>query len=196
MRQDPCLRRSVGPEATASRQWWRSTSQGTRFPALRWPEVIPQALCSVSADSPHQGFTSAGIDWTIASVRHTRERLAMLVAGLAAECLVFGPDRATNGSAADMFQATRAVASMLKGQELGPHSAAYQSDACATNLCLHDHDDALDREAETILGEARSRADAALRADQRLLLALAARLSGHSRMTSAETLQTFGQTHA
>ncbi len=144
--------------------------------------TLPDIIFSNSADKEINGFVSTKFKWKYISRKEIRMRLAMFLAGFAAEKIIFGNENVTAGAEDDIGSATAFITDMLKANGMRSITAAYDAPSLHTRYKLHTHDKSIDSEAETYLKDAFGLAENTLLKQKLLLLKMADFLSDHRKM--------------
>jgi ATP-dependent Zn protease len=144
--------------------------------------TLPDVIFSNSADKEISGFVSATIKWKYISRKEITKRLAMFLAGFAAEKIVFGNENVTAGAEDDISLATAFITDMLKANGMRNITAAYDAPSPQTRYKLHTCDMAIDNEAEAYLKAAFELAEKTLQKQKLLLLKMADYLSDNRKM--------------
>ncbi|HEY9072064.1 MAG TPA: hypothetical protein VIV61_17525 [Candidatus Ozemobacteraceae bacterium] len=155
--------------------------------------VIPNALHSVTSDSDYNGFmVCEGRDQPMTR-RVVLNEAAILLGGFVAEKLVFGTTEITLGSTSDIARATDIVCRAWKRSGLGSKQMVIESWARSEELASHDP--SVEAEIDEVIQEALSLAEASLRQEWRLFLALADTLSDR-RILEAEEIRALCRAHS
>lgn len=141
---------------------------------------LPDIVISRTAESGSSGFVYAKDKLEYISRAQILNELGCLLAGFAAEKLVFGNEHVTTGSASDIADATVFINRMLKACGMGATVAAYDAKSPMTRWSLHDVDNQISTMAEDWLKQAMTLAEETLTQQRCLLLALANHLSNHN----------------
>jgi hypothetical protein len=144
--------------------------------------TLPDIIFSNSADKEINGFVSTKFKWKYISRKEIKKRLAMFLAGFAAEKIIFGNENVTAGAEDDIGSATAFITDMLKANGMRSITAAYDAPSLHTRYKLHTHDKSIDSEAETYLKDAFGLAEKTLLKQKLLLLKMADYLSDHRKM--------------
>ena len=113
-------------------------------------------------------------------------RLAVLMAGHAAEKIIFGEEHITNGAAGDLQHATQFIAHILKETGLGTVMGTIQTKSTAPGYLLKDE---LNTEVQEWLKKAYTLAETTLRNQEALLLHMANYLADHRKLTKPEIIE-------
>jgi Peptidase family M41/C-terminal, D2-small domain, of ClpB protein len=144
--------------------------------------TVPEVIYSNSAESGSAGFVHTKFKWKYISKKEIINRLALYLAGYAAEKLVFGEENITTGASDDIEKATSFILEMLKQCGMGKIPAAFHSKGFETRSFLHDETNKIDGEAETWINSAMSLAEKTLKEQEVLLLKMADHLSDNRQM--------------
>lgn len=144
--------------------------------------TLPDFIFSNSADKEITGFISAKFKWKYVSRKEIIKRLAMFLAGFAAEKIIFGNENVTAGAEDDIASATAFITDMLKANGMRNITAAYDAPSVHTRYKLHTYDRSIDDEAEAYLKDAFELAEKTLLNQKLLLLKMADYLSDHRKM--------------
>ncbi|MCY7409220.1 MAG: hypothetical protein LH473_03030 [Chitinophagales bacterium] len=145
--------------------------------------ILPEIICSTTAEYGTNGFVSTKIKWKYISKKEILPRLAVFLGGLAAEKMVFGDEHVTTGCEDDLVRATEFISEMLKESGMGEVAAAIHVKDCITRHFLHDEKNEVNDEIEKWLIKARTLAEKTLLEQETLLLKMANHLSDHRSMT-------------
>jgi cell division protease FtsH len=106
----------------------------------------------------------------------------MLLGGYAAEKIIFGEERITDGCESDISRATGFVMTMVRSSGMGGFPASYQVKSHETPEYLHDTDDVVNASGKEILQKGLQLAEKTLTRERELLLHMADYLSDHRMM--------------
>jgi cell division protease FtsH len=148
--------------------------------------TVPDSVYSKTADAGMGGFAAITYKWKYISKQQVMGRLAVLMAGHAAEKIIFGEEHITNGAAGDLQHATQFIAHILKETGLGTVMGTIQTKSTAPGYLLKDE---LNAEVHDWLKKAYTLAEATLRTQEPLLLHMANYLSDHRKLTKLEIIE-------
>lgn len=140
-------------------------------------KTIPEVIFSNTAELENSGFIYTKFKWKYVSRKEIRNRLALFLAGYAAEKLIFGEDNVTSGAEEDIEKATEFITYMLKKCGMGTSQAAYHNKDIQTRFFLIDRKNLLNDEAESLLKSSLVLAEKTLKDQELLLLQVADYLS-------------------
>lgn len=144
--------------------------------------TIPEVIYSTTADRNNSGFTYTRFTRKYASRNEMTNRIAMHLAGFAAEELVFGPENVTTGAEEDIETATKIAAEMIKISGMGTIPAAYHIESMTTRSFLYDPDNQVNSEVEKNIKLAMELARKTLKEQEVLLLRMGDYLSDNRMM--------------
>lgn len=142
---------------------------------------LPERIVSVAIDVTCDGFVSTRNKKGFLSKMDIENEIRMLLAGYAAEILVFGKDYLTAGATSDFSQATSRASDMVRELGMGTRVGAFQVRSAQTNTYLHSEDETT-QEMEKILDDALVVTNKVLTENRTLLLNLADYLSDERMM--------------
>lgn len=142
---------------------------------------LPERIVSVAIDAECEGFVAIRNKKGFLSMMEMESEISMLLAGYAAEILIFGKDYLTSGASYDFTMATAKASDMIRELGMGSRVGAYQVRSAQSNNFLHD-EDRTTQEMEKILAEALVTANTVLEENRTLLLAIADHLSDERMM--------------
>ena len=145
--------------------------------------TIPDVIFSNTAGVNGGGFVVIDNKWDYISKKEMAKRLAVLLAGLAAEKTIFGDDNVTSGASEDIEKATEFITTMLKQSGFGDVPAAYHTKHHNTRFYLHDINNTINNQAESLLKSAMKLAEDTLNKQKTLLLKMADYLSDNRSMS-------------
>ncbi len=131
---------------------------------------IPQKILAFAAVPDTEGMTVFEWDDELIPRNSVVKRLAVYLAGYAAEKIVFGEDFVTTGSGSDLLKATRFASQMFKRYGLGSIQAYFENEHTGETLTLFDNDYRLNSEIRKLLGDAMQLAEKTLSENKSLLL--------------------------
>ncbi len=115
-------------------------------------------------------------------------KAAMLLGGIAAEELIFGPNGITTGSSSDIATATSMVTTMLKKQGFGPSPILYSDSTTEESRFYHNNHD-IEEQVRAMIEDALSLAKETLAKEKTMLLELANYLSEHSKIEKPKLIE-------
>lgn len=148
--------------------------------------VLPKAVYSHSASTQAAGFVQAELDYNLLAQDEIIDRLAIFLAGQAAEELVFGREKRTSGSSADLRNATDFITDMLKNEGMHNFIGTFQNPSPTTNNYLYDDTDEINQTAKILLKRGFQKAAETLKKHRKLLLKLADYLCDHPSVPQEE----------
>ena len=140
-------------------------------------KTLPDLVLSNTAETDNAGFIFSRFKWNYISRKQILSRLAMYLAGYAAEKIVFGDENVTVGAEDDIENSTSFIMDMLKSSGMGQLPAAYHVKDYKTNRSLHDVKDVVNQEGEKWISSALALAEKTLCEQEVLLLKMADHLS-------------------
>lgn len=142
-------------------------------------KTIPDAVFSVTADSTSDGFVLSRPEWNYISKKEILNRLAVLLGGLVAECIIFGEENVTIGSGSDLAKATQLAINVLYSCGMGNTKAAFGNENLneAPKVIFDNNSETVNKEAKELLVRAEALAEQTLRKQKRLLVNMADYLS-------------------
>ena len=158
-------------------------------------KTIPEVIFSTSVGVENFGFTFSKFKWKYVSKKEILSRIAMYLAGIVAEEIVFGEENVTTGAENDIKEATNFTTRMLKECGMGKLPAAYQVKDQDTNNYLHDENNVINDKVQEWISKAKELAEKTLIKQKVLLLQMADYLSDN-RMISKEKIKTLLKTYA
>ncbi len=158
-------------------------------------KTIPEVIFSATAGVEDHGFTYSKFKWKYISKKEILSRIAMYLAGIVAEKIVFGEENITTGAEIDIKEATSFTTVMLKECGMGELPAAYQVKNQDTNNYLHDENNMINDEVQKWISKAKKLAEKTLIEQKVLLLQMADYLSDN-RMISKDKIKTLLRTYA
>lgn len=156
---------------------------------------VPEAVFSVMSDEDGVGATLFTQQNRFTSKDQIIPGVAMLLGGYAAEKLIYGEERITDGCESDISKATGFVMNMLKCSGMGDLPASYQVKSHKTMEYLYDTDDSVNALGKEILQQGLHLAEETLTTERELLLKMSDYLSDH-RMMDKEGILTCLKTHS
>ncbi len=157
--------------------------------------VVPENIYSQTARPEAAGFVYADLDYSHISQDEFIDRAAIFLAGIAAETLVFGHEKKTNGSSSDIRQATEFIADMVKNEGLGGFTGAFQNPAPSQNYMVYDDRGEVNQTVKRLLDCALEKAELTLKRHMDLLLQVSDYLSEHP-FISGDRLRAFVREYA
>jgi hypothetical protein len=154
---------------------------GHAIAAIFLQQLMPEMICSVSANAGQTGFTHVEQEHRFLSREILKNRIAAKLGGYAAELRVFGEEHMTSGSSNDIEQATEWLARMLRECGLGPLPGHFAKAGPALNNSIRDEGE-LDQEIRQWLESCLERVQAVLNEQDGLLYEMARYLADHPRM--------------
>lgn len=152
-------------------------------------EIIPSNIYSILSDKTQgSGLMSLKFRHEYISKFEMKNRAALLLAGFAAEKIIFGDDYITNGSDEDIIKVTNFISQMLKISGFGNNPAAYQVKDVTTNYYLHDEENSFNEVIKKYIDNSLSLAIGILNENRVLLLKLAEFLNENQRI-DCETIK-------
>ena len=149
--------------------------------------TIPQGVYSSSASNDAIGLTHLNIKTEFFSRNQITANLAVLLAGFAAEKIVFGEGNETTGSESDIGSATNFLLHLLKESGMGNIPGSYYTEKGDDRIYLRDNKDLeINRMAEDWLVKAMALAEKTLKEQEVLLLKMSNHLSDHRSLTQEE----------
>lgn len=143
--------------------------------------LIPELICSKTADSSNSGFTLVHRTQQVRSKRYVRNQIAAMLGGYAAELQVFGEEQLTSGSGKDLEEATNLLTTLFREKGMGAFPAYFRRAGPGLNNSVKDHGE-IDREVRSWIEACLQRIQATLENQTNLLMQMAAYLSDHPRM--------------
>lgn len=149
-------------------------------------KTIPEVIFSRSVKLNSSGYVFSKFKWSYISKKEIQNRIALFLAGYAAEKIVFGADNISSGSESDFARATRLALDMIKSYGMGTRIGSYDVKHVSTKYNLHDECNAIDEEAEQWLKSAMKLAEDTLKAQRKLLLTMADYLSDNRSLSQKQ----------
>jgi cell division protease FtsH len=154
---------------------------GHAIAAIFLQQLMPEMVCSVSANAHSTGFTHVEQEHRFISRKILKNRIATKLGGYAAELRVFGEEHLTSGSSNDIKQATEWLAQMLRECGFGPLPGHFAKAGPGLNNSVRDEGE-IDREIRHWLQSCLERVQAVLEEQDGLLYQMARYLADHPRM--------------
>jgi len=151
--------------------------------------TVPEVIYSNTAEAGTGGFVYTKFKWKYISKKEIINRLALFLAGLAAEKIIFGEENITTGAEEDIEKATSFITKMLKQCGMGKLPAAYHAKDPLTRSYLHDEAGVICDEAEVWISKAMSLAEKTLKEQEVILLKMADYLSDNRQMNKQQCFQ-------
>lgn len=147
---------------------------------MRTMEILPKYIRSKTANTS-EGFCSSQMP-DIVSKKVLEDRIAISVAGRAAEQVIFGSDRISNGAGGDVSTATQTAMRMIKflGMNQGEHMMVFSETENANDRVANANTDEVNTEAMTLVGRQLKIAREILQEEKLLLLKMAEYLTQNS----------------
>ncbi|MEP6949430.1 MAG: hypothetical protein ABI863_09155 [Ginsengibacter sp.] len=140
-------------------------------------KVIPEYMCSTSSDVSSGGMVVTKIKWKHFSKDEVILHIAVNIAGMTAEKIVFGESKVTRGCQLDLEGATEFATEAIKEYGMGSLAAAINFAGASTKTHYHDLDGTFNAEVKKLLQEGAYLAEILLNQEKILLLQLANYLS-------------------
>ena len=141
---------------------------------------IPNSIHSVTADSEHQGFVDGEHDDKFITKSQLVKAIAVHLAGITAEEIVFGKENITNGASTDIETATKMAADLVKSSGFGKEKMFIRPENIQTSLSVYDRNGEINEEIKTIVREGYELAKTTLLCEEWLLVQLSNHLSRNS----------------
>lgn len=151
--------------------------------------TVPEAIFSNTAEADTRGFVFTKFKWDYISKKELLNRLALFLAGRAAEVIIFGDENVTTGAEEDIERATGFITAMLKQCGMGKLPVAYHAKQPNTRNFVYDTVGVLCNEAEAWISKALSLAEKILKEQEVLLLKMADYLSDHRQLNKQQITQ-------
>ena len=139
--------------------------------------VLPDYICSTSADTSTVGFVVIKNKWNYLSKEAAIKKIAEYLGGLLAEKLIFGEDKITRGAGQDIDMATELATKMIRDYGMGKSMAKVDVYGFGSRYSYLDKNDDCNLEVKTLLLEGAILAEKILLQEKPLLLQLANILS-------------------
>jgi ATP-dependent Zn protease len=107
--------------------------------------TIPEIIVSTTAGAGNDGFVFTNFRWNYVSRKEITRRLALYLAGYAAEKVVFGEENVTTGAEEDIEKATSFITHMLKQCGMGKQIGSFHAKHPGTREYLDDFDGQLNK---------------------------------------------------
>ncbi len=140
-------------------------------------KVIPEYICSTSADVLSGGMVVTKRKWKYFSKEEVSYRIAEYMGGIIAEKVIFGAGKVTRGAEQDIKEATELACEAVKSFGMGSIFATIDTASPNTNERFHDEDGTYNAEVKLLLEEGAKLAELLLTREKVLLLHLANYLS-------------------
>ena len=139
--------------------------------------VLPEYICSTSADAESSGFVVIKNKWNYFSKQEGVRRIAEFMGGLMAEKLIFGDEKITRGAESDIERATQLAAKLVKDYGMGNTIASIDLHGFGSRFSYLDKNDDCNAEVKAMLEQGTALAEKILQQEKQLLLHLANHLS-------------------
>lgn len=140
-------------------------------------KVLPEYICSTSADTDALGFVVLKKKWLYFSKEEGIKKIAEFFGGILAEEIIFGEEKVTRGSEQDIEEATELAAKMVKDYGMGKTLANIEQHGFSARHSYLDKNNESNAEVKSLLEQARALAKKILLQEKQLLLQLANYLS-------------------
>tara|TARA_B100000683_G_scaffold254873_1_gene273880 strand:+ start:7710 stop:9803 length:2094 start_codon:yes stop_codon:yes gene_type:complete len=150
--------------------------------------TVPDVVASVTASPENDGFVYVRPVNEYVSKKDVIPHVAMLLAGITAEELVFGEDHITSGSSSDISSATIFVTSLLKKHGFGKTKIAIADSVTESSKFYHKSED-VEEHVREIMNEAKALAKNTLIKEKPFLIELASYLSVQPRIEKDQLLK-------
>lgn len=148
--------------------------------------VLPDYICSTTADAESSGFVMIRNKWNHLSKEDAVKKIAEFLGGLLAEKLVFGEEKMTRGAEQDIERATALAGSLVKDYGMGNTLASIDLHGFNARLSYLDKKNACNEEVKALLEQGKMLAEKILIQEKTLLLQLADHLSDERIITKEE----------
>ena len=139
--------------------------------------IIPEYICSTTADADTVGFVILKNKLPYLSKEAGVKNIARFFGGLLAEKLVFGEGKITSGAEQDIERATELATLMVKDYGMGQTLATIDASGYGNRLSYLDKNHEANVEVRKLLDEGKALAEKILMQEKQLLLQLADYLS-------------------
>ena len=140
-------------------------------------KILPEYICSTSADYNSAGFVVIKNKWNYLSKEEGIKKIAELLGGILAEKLIFGEDKITRGAEQDIERATELATKLIKDYGMGAALACIDLPGHGNRNSLLDNKYECNEEVKLLLERAKKLAEKILLQEKKLLLHLANYLS-------------------
>ena len=154
---------------------------GHAIAAIFLQQLMPEMVCSVSANAHSTGFTHVEQEHRFLSRTMLKSRVARKLGGYAAELKIFGEAHVTSGSTNDIQEATEMLARMLRRSGMGALPGYFSKISPEVNKSIKDEGE-IDREIRQWLQSCLERVQAVLEEQDGLLYQMARYLADQPRM--------------
>jgi ATP-dependent Zn protease len=160
--------------------------------------VLPEYICSTSADAEAAGFVVIKNKWNYFSKEEGVKKIAEFMGGLLAEKLIFGEDKITRGAESDIERATELAAKLVKDYGMGNTIASIDLHGFGSRFSYLDKNYDCNDEVKVLLEQGMVLAEKILLQEKQLLLNLADHLSDErliKKESIAEMVKKYGSHH-
>ena len=154
---------------------------GHAIAAIFLQQLMPEMVCSVSANAHSTGFTHVEQEHRFLSRTMLKSRVARKLGGYAAELKIFGEAHVTSSSTNDIQEATEMLARMLRRSGMGALPGYFSKISPEVNKSIKDGGE-IDREIRQWLQSCLERVQAVLEEQDGLLYQMARYLADYPRM--------------
>ena len=140
-------------------------------------KILPEYICSTSADSDRAGFVVIKNKWNYLSKEEGIKKIAELLGGILAEKLIFGEDKITRGAEQDIERATDLATKLVKDYGMGSNLACIDLPGYGNRNSFLDNRYESNAEVKVLMEKAEKLAEEILLQEKHLLLHLANYLS-------------------
>jgi len=140
-------------------------------------KILPEYICSTSADSDSAGFVVIKKKWNYLSKEEGIKKIAELLGGILAEKLIFGEDKITHGAEQDIERATELATKLIKDYGMGSTLACIDLPGNGNRNSFLDNKYESNIEVKLLVENAEKLAEKILLQEKQLLLHLANYLS-------------------
>ena len=140
-------------------------------------KILPEYICSTSADSDRAGFVVIKNKWNYFSKEEGIKKIAELLGGILAEKLIFGEGKITRGAEQDIERATELATKLVKDYGMGSTLACIDLPGYGNRNSLLDNKYECNEEVKLLVEKAEKFAEKILLQEKQLLLQLANYLS-------------------
>lgn len=125
-------------------------------------KVLPDYICSTSADTDAAGFVVIPNKWNYFAKEDGIKKIAEYFGGILAEALIFGKDRVTCGAQEDIARATELATKMVKDYGMGLTIAFIDGHGFDARHSYLDKQQAGNNEVQSLLNQGKKLAEKSL----------------------------------
>jgi hypothetical protein len=148
--------------------------------------VLPFSVHSITAESETSGFTALNLKWEYMAKHELVDRVAVYLAGLAAERVIFGDDHITVGAEEDLREATKLAAHCIRKNGMGNTNSSIAPEDLMSQFLAFDPSKQTNEEITAIMDQGMKKAEDTLRHNKFLLLKIADYLSDHQKINQEQ----------